>query len=409
MAESTLVQAQPTLARWTPETLLVAAFWLYLTLPSMVGCLAYGSRVDPSLSGSHLPVSGPLVAIFEWLTLGLLLAACLLAILRPAGTRQRVNPGAWVAVGTPVFAVVVATIQGRGAPLSQAVILVLAVACVFLNPTRQLLRAVGVSVVTTAAVSLLMGFQGSGMVSGWNSETKPILFGNVLAGPFPFGNSLGMALALGVPLVLVLRRRWLRWTGLAAVALAITWSASRTAMIAAAAGLLAYALARRVPMSWKTMTFWCGAVFAAAATVPFLGWSPETFSNRGSIWRRSVQALQDFWFLGMPAGASPVPGEVGHGQWSLVPHSTFLAAVADGGIVQALLVVVLFLCSVAAFTRTDYPAVGFAVGMAMAVNSTTENILPFPPAMKTGTVVLLLLIMAASWHPHPHRQPEDAT
>lgn len=171
--------------------------------------------------------------------------------------------------------------------------LLIVLALWFLRPRIGHLRCLGYLMGLTAAVSIAIAVvlpaqaifrTAAGEVI---VDDKQILPWGILVGIFTQGNNLGQFLALGLPTVFLIRHRWHR-AGLVALSLlAITWSASRGAMVAVGAGLLAYLLVRMCA-PWLRRLVVPAAVaggFAIACVVPFVTTTPDAFTNRD---RKSV-------------------------------------------------------------------------------------------------------------------------
>jgi hypothetical protein len=378
--------------------LVVATLWLYLMGPAMVSSVVYGTRSDVDTLGSHLTADGPLVSVTKLLAAAALGAACVLSISRPSSTRSKAGFGAWLVLAVPAFAILADYVQGRF-QATELLLVFVAVTCIFLRPTRAMFQTAGLSVVLSAAVSLAMGLQGSGIARGFDdSGIKDMILGSALAGPFSYSNNLGMAMALGTPLVLKLERRSLRWIGCALVALTMVWSASRTAMAAAAAAVLVMLGVRLVRISIRTMTVWFLIAMAASVATPFFNWPANALSRRGAIWRQTVGVLRDHLLLGIPGGQSSAPGTVGHGAWKMSPHNAFLGAIMNGGLGLAIGMTALVIIGIVALMRhMPDPGFGFGLGIAYAVNTATENFTAYYPILKGGVVMLIPLVAAAHW------------
>lgn len=231
--------------------------------------------------------------------------------------------------------------------------LLIVLALWFLRPRIGHLRCLGYLMGLTAAVSIAIAVvlpaqaifrTAAGEVI---VDDKQILPWGILVGIFTQGNNLGQFLALGLPTVFLIRHRWHR-AGLVALSLlAITWSASRGAMVAVGAGLLAYLLVRMCA-PWLRRLVVPAAVaggFAIACVVPFVTTTPDAFTNRGLVWITSLQAwggnpwfgLGSNWYNEVGRTSARIAGSVFHA------HNQLVQFLVTGGIVFALVVLPLLI------------------------------------------------------------------
>lgn len=172
-----------------------------------------------------------------------------------------------------------------------------------LNAGLTVLRAVGVLTAITAALALSMGvfFPQAAILHDLTGEMRvsdKALFPNLglLQGPFTSENNLAQYLALGLPAVLLVSRRWLRWASLVVVLVAIGWSSSRSGILTAGVVLaVAAVLGPLSRLGWRrtvhlTTAVVVGLLALVGTVLPFLPWPPEAFTERALIWQGSATA-----------------------------------------------------------------------------------------------------------------------
>lgn len=181
-------------------------------------------------------------------------------------------------------------------------------------PPLQVFRVLGLLSVTVAVVSIALGLAAPNfaLVTQSTGNDKALLGDHLLAGAFTHPNLLGLFLALSAPFVLLLRR-WF-W-GLSVVALALIWSASRTALLAAAVafglGVLFLVVSRR----WQRILGGLATLvaFGLVVYIPFSTTDPAVLTRRGEIWIYSLAHLgdQSLWGLSPSWYDKIVPASVG--------------------------------------------------------------------------------------------------
>ena len=122
----------------------------------------------------------------------------------------------------------------------------------------------------------------------------------ILAGLLPSGNNLGLALAVGIPSVLALRGASRLVAG-SLVLVALGWSYSRGAWLAAVVVLAAAAVLALVPQRRRALVagVGMGAVALVAVVLPLVTTSATAMANRGGYWVAGRDAV------GAGAGARP--------------------------------------------------------------------------------------------------------
>jgi len=196
---------------------------------------------------------------------------------------------------------------------------------------------------------------GAAVASVWTlarfAENQPTNYRRYAAAGFD-PNDLALTVALAIPLALYLSLRargasaWLYRAAALAAIMAILLTASRTALVAAAAGFVF------VPLTWRESERWqkisgvalaglllAGALWlapaASRARLASLG-DAGTLHNRTRIWKAGLRALENHAALGVGAGAYPEavrptlgrPALAGH---EYVAHNTFLSILVECG------------------------------------------------------------------------------
>ncbi|MDN4174569.1 hypothetical protein QWY28_16530 [Nocardioides sp. SOB77] len=250
-------------------------------------------------------------------------------------------------------------------------LIVLALAA--LNPGVALFRTLAALTVLTAVIALVLGIvapetallrETTGELRISDKALVPAL--GLLQGPFTSENNLAQYLALGLPSLVVLRRRAWRWTSVVLVLLAIGWSSSRSGLLTAgvvlAAGAVLAVLARR---GWRRavqlVALGLTACLAAVgAVLPFLPWPPEAFTERALIWQGTAGAwlsqdevfgLGTQWFTEVGGTVtSPLNDAAYHA------HNQFLQLGATGGLLLVVLASVWLLAVTLLATDAGSPA-----------------------------------------------------
>lgn len=204
-------------------------------------------------------------------------------------------------------------------------------------PGLRVLRVLGYLVVVTAAFSIVFGLVSrTAFVDAGAAGIDKAIIGHgplLLAGPFNASNTLGLALALGLPAVTALPSARLRILGLALAETAVLWSASRTSILASVMVLLLYAISRFASPRAFQGTALLAIAAGAGLTVltPFLNTNPYEFSSRGFIWIAS----RTVWHHHLWVGAGPKyyerPNNLGF--FALYGHNLVLDSLVRGGLV----------------------------------------------------------------------------
>ncbi|MFI7589613.1 O-antigen ligase family protein [Spongisporangium articulatum] len=250
-----------------------------------------------------------------------------------------------------------------------------------LRPPVRHLAFLGYLVAFTAVVSIAMGLltpsRGILLHVAGDAVTpdKQILPWGILIGPLSDGNPLGQFLALGAPAVLLIPRRWVRLLGLAAVAFAVLWTSNRSSLIALFVGAALVLALRRLPSPPRRylVATAVGACLVLMAYLPFTVASDGEFTNRGYIWRMSLEhwrehvwtGLGSQWYSRSAQYADAIGSTAYHG------HNQVVQALVLGGVINAvlLLFMVVTLTRVAARWAAEYRVWTPAALMIMVVIS----------------------------------------
>ena len=172
---------------------------------------------------------------------------------------------------------------------------------------------------------------------------KPVSGFGILAGILPTGNTLGLALALGLPAVLFIRRGWLRWSSLAITVVALVLTASRASYLAA--GIMAIAALAIVVVRRRAVfaAAWLAVLALASVLIPVLVTSGTAFTNRGGYWIFALDAWREQPWTGHGANffknvANSATNLGGHASDA---HNQVVQLLVTGGVLLGVLVAVL--------------------------------------------------------------------
>ena len=291
------------------------------------------------------------------------------------------------------------TAQGLGPVITIALA---ATAVWAVSPTWRDARAVGWVGAGVAAFSL-----GFAMVSakGWwvapNDESKAFVGDRVLAGPFSQMNPLGMGLAICLPFTLLIENKVLRVLAFSITAFALFLTASRTAVIAAAAAMvlgLIFALVQRSVKSRRLVFLGAGVLgIGITALLPYLTTDPTAFTNRGRIWLASSPFWRDNIWLGL--GEYSVQGDISRVLKYFVPHAhnLFIQTMTTGGLLLlgllTLMFIIMFRSSYKILHKNSALALGFVTMLVLGIAEVPFRFEVFDSAAwATWSVVIICLI-----------------
>jgi O-antigen ligase len=316
---------------------LVVLAWSTIVVPRLVQ--SFTAPKYRTTVGTPVPLSSPatyfdggLVAI-----LGAFFLAVLVVHLRDLPVTRRRELAVLLAPWLYLLArdIYVDHRPDRGALLYPMVVIALWI----LRPRMERLAVLGYLVGFTALVSLFLGafIPAKGIYTSVTGELiqpdKQILPGGLLIGTFTDSNNLGQFLVLGLPVIGLIPRRWVRIILMAATVYAIVWSSSRSSIGAALAGLVAVLAMTAVPANGRRALSLLAVGTAAVVLIalPLLTMSDTAFTNRGAIWRAGIRA----W------SASPVDGWGSQYYSELAKYANGLGGLAFHGhnqLVQTLVV-----------------------------------------------------------------------
>lgn len=329
--------------------MIIATLWLATMAPRIVQTLT-----APKFK-TNINDQVPYTALAQLLDRGLSLAfigTCVLVVLRRARDLPTRGSSLAMVLGAPWgYLVLRDMFDGRAPRISTLVYAFVIIGVWAARPRLHDLRLLGGLTVLTAALSMVMAVllpaKGLYQAAGGSlvEADKQILPWGILIGPVSSGNNLGQLLVMGVPAVLLLRSRFLRLSGLAVTSLAIVWSASRSSLGALAVMLVLWvlllgreALLRRV-VALGSLT----AMAVVMAGLPLSTSTDGEFTNRGYIWRLSLEAWQtnpvfglgSHWYSEVALLANNIAGAAFHG------HNEAVQLAVTGGAVLLLLMAVL--------------------------------------------------------------------
>jgi len=334
-------------------TFLIVGVWLALLVPELARSLAEPKVWRPVTDG-ETELSGFLAPLTTACNAALVLGCAVVVVL---GVRRlpwgRALPlalvlAAWLATVVPLV------VDGRSPRLTALIVPAVVTAMWAARPQRGHVEVLGYLTGALAALSLVLGlalprsaiFERSALVDG-EKAVSPL---GILAGVLQTGNLLGLALAVGLASVLVVRRDWHRWTLLGLVLVALVWSASRTSLVAAAAvgvAWLGMTLASSgrggalVSPPRRLATWWLVLVAIGALALPFLTTSATAFTNRGGYWIASLEAWGSSPWIGHGADYFKLLalGEDNLGGHAYHAHNQVVQVLVTGGVLLGVLAV----------------------------------------------------------------------
>lgn len=336
----------------------------------------------------------------------MLVAVCLALIARKK--RLLVPPATWLLIAFAVITQdVTSGLKSSGALALLQVILV-AVTISSLRPTRAELRIVGLGAAAIAVYSLIfamaMPLNAQFLIGGSGAEgTKAFVGEYVLAGPVTHSNTLGIAIALGMPFLGLVEGKWVRRALWLVCAVTVLLSASRTAMIALA-GWAAFRLLEVLVRDFRVRAFRGAVLLVAVGLAAFLPISLSDrsgLSTRVGLWQDSLAAWQESgeFLLGIGAqwGADGIANAIAP---TSSAHNLLVQLLVSGGLLLLFVgALVLFLAakSAVAADRFRQRPVLTAYVCVLFVISSTEYVLPWTVSSQlfpvTGFVLAALLAL----------------
>lgn len=369
--------------RFDPAQLLILTSWAYIVLPRLIQTFTaskYRTAVSDSIPASHL-------SLMSSRALGLALLGLSLAIVVQRARDLPSNRGlALVLLLAPwVYMVTWNYYLGTRPRIETLLFPAVVLAAWALRPRLDQLALLGWLTGVTALIGVLLGvlLPDKGLFTsaagGFIAPEKEILPWGILIGPFSDGNNYGQFLALGLPAVALVRNRLSRALLALLVVFAVVWTSSRSSLAAIAVGaFVLLVLGARHPVTRRTL-----ARVAVAATagvliaLPLTTRSDTAFTNRGYIWRISLQAWQQApwlghgstWYSQIGQYVNSLPSSAFHG------HNQLVQTLVVGGLAYLVLTAAMFGVLVYASGNWALYGIGYpAVFMAMFYVSATLEV-----------------------------------
>lgn len=275
-----------------------------------------------------------------------------------------------------------------------------------IGPHRLIIKAIATISGATALVGIIMGIAGVGTLSsdlGVITE-KAILFPELLSGPYVYNNFLGLAIATGSPLLLLLHRRSVAIACTILIAVATVWSGSRTALLALIIGAvvltLLFLMRDRQIAKWAASALLVGIGLLTIGVPLVFRNRADSFSYRGTIWNAVLSEWSASPWFGLGRDLfSPeshlvdaVRYYVSHG------HNFFITVLGVGGIFGLASTVLLLswigIVAVRAISWSPVPYVFLIVTLATGIFETPTGAFPFERPNTTSYIVWPLFAMA---------------
>lgn len=299
--------------------------------------------------GSDDIASSPAANLAGLALFGALVLLCAAILLTRLDRLPRTGHGRLVVALIPWVLVVLRDVSAGDPPARSALLYPLLLVTVWvLRPRLSDLAVLGYLVGLLAALALAMGVLTPELAlyrSASGDLVRPdklLVPWGVLIGPLTNGNNLGQLLSLGLPMVLLIRRRWVAAGICGLVLIALVWSASRSSMLAAAAALAVAVSMAVLPVRLRVPVA-ATALFATVLSVvllPLVTARPAAFSNRGQIWGLSLATVEESPFIGHGSAyysevgrfVNPLPSTAYHG------HNEFVQILVTGGVLYLLVI-----------------------------------------------------------------------
>ncbi len=290
---------------WTLVHWIIGLAWAFGVLPSVLGLLQSGRQENQFdavvATGLQARVATALSGVLVFLCCRLILQH-----LRKPTAASIAYLGAFLA---PWFALAVLSGYNAGYLTGRQFFLypVIAVAFWLSSPPLHVARTVGILAAVTAAASVLLALVSQlPLVNGGPAGSGKAIIGGplLLAGPYSDANGFALTLALAAPAALLIQRTGPRIVALSSIGFALFWSAGRTSLIAATAGVAVYFVTQG--RSWRALR---GIGLTAAVVgvglvvlTPLLEKSPTAFTSRGAVWTAGLADWQHhhLWLGGGP-------------------------------------------------------------------------------------------------------------
>lgn len=240
-------------------------------------------------------------------------------------------------------------------------------------------------------------------------------FNAIYTGSFASENMLGQLAVVGLLFSLSAWFKGRNIVGIITLALALYATESRTSQIAMGVALLTWVVANYVQRKHRSSlgrqrantslefrnllmlvipTFATAVVFSIGFYLLYTA-TPTSLSNRGNVWIRGLNALDDSWMLGLGIDRWSVLQGLGVVP-QLYPHSEYLFMLFSAGLVGVGLIFVLFVATLrSAWRNGSNYAFGVTYVMLLAVVGLTEIIWnPITIDISTLLIVPIIFILA---------------
>lgn len=228
----------------------------------------------------------------------------------------------------------------------------LGVALWSIQPKLRDLRVVGAAAFGVALCSFALIPSGRAWMLHADASLleKAIIGHDLLAGPFPQSNVLGLVLTAGIGFIFMMKHAFWRVVAFVTVGFALLLSGSRTSLIAVAVACVValVAVLVRSHRGWTTICAVSGLITAAAVFVlPISTHDPAAFTDRGEIWMLSrvtwLSGVKTFLvgntlsFYGSGSQFS-----VQNGTPTYHGHNEFVTVMTMSGVIALLLLALIF-------------------------------------------------------------------
>ena len=335
--------------RWATPAI-VTLTWACIIVPSLVQTFTQPKyRVFTGETVEY----GTAALVVSLATMMALLGVCGVVILRHLGRLRGDRRGLLVVLLTPwVYQVCRDLYVDMPLRTGGLIYPLVTVALWALRPRLRQLGTVGYLVGLTAVMSFLMGvlLPAKGLLNNTAGDLvtpdKQFLPWGILVGPLSDGNPLAEFLALGVPAMAFVSRRWIRFPLMAITAFCVLWASSRSALMAIGAAALFSLVLTVTPRSARRSVSFSFILAAGSAMVilPAITTDSAAFTNRGYIWTASLQRWKDNPVVGL--GSQWYSTSAGYtdniGSTAFHGHNEVVQLLVLGGVINLLLVGFLF-------------------------------------------------------------------
>ncbi|WP_421732512.1 O-antigen ligase family protein [Cellulomonas sp.] len=325
------------------DAVLVVGVWLAAVLPQLAVLLTEGRGFQPVTEGTD-ETSSLVDGLTTVCNAGLLALCAVLVVLGLRTAPWRRWPLLALLLLPWVVVMAAALVAGSRPPVMTVLYPAVVVAAWVVRISWRAVPVLGWLTAATAALSIVAGLVVPNLAryqdyEGADAEKSGPL--GILAGLLPSGNNLGLALAVGIPSVLALRGASRLVAG-ALVLVALGWSYSRGAWLAAVVVLVAAAVLALVPARRRALVagLGMGAVALVAVVLPLVTTSATAMANRGGYWIAGRDEWADAPVLGqgwdfydrLAGSADDLGGYAYHA------HNQLMQLLVTGGVVLVVVV-----------------------------------------------------------------------